>query len=65
MNSSSYHLGKLLINLQYSQKFLCGDVGGKGGKDICKERKFSQMVLPKVCLDRKSFKLMKQEDDNA
>jgi len=41
---------------QYSQKFLCGTIGGRGGKNICKERKSSQMVLPTVCLDKKKLK---------
>jgi len=65
-NSSSYHLGRLFINLQYSQKFLCGDVGGRGGEDICKGiRKFNQIVLPRIYLGSKNFKLMKWEDANA
>ncbi len=49
----------MLINLQYSQKFLCGTIGGRGGKNIWKERKSSRMVLLRVCLDKKSFKLVK------
>jgi hypothetical protein len=65
-NSSSYHLGGLLINLQYSQKFLCGDIGGRGGKDIHKEiMKSIQIVLPRAYLGNKSFKLMKREYDDA
>jgi hypothetical protein len=65
-NYSSYHLGRFLINLQYSQKLLCGDVGGRGGEDICKEiRKFNQIMLSKVCLGSKNFKSMKQENDDV
>jgi hypothetical protein len=65
-NSYSYHLGRLFINLQYSQKFLCCDVVGRGGEDICKGiRKFSQIMLPKVYLGSKSFKVMKWEDGDV
>jgi hypothetical protein len=65
MNSSSYHLGKLLINLQYSQKFLCGDVGGKGGKTYVKKESLTKWCYQGCAWIKKSFKLMKQEDDNT
>jgi len=45
---------------------LCGDVGGRGGEDICKEiRKSNQIMLSKVCLGSKNFKLVKWENDDA
>jgi hypothetical protein len=65
-NSSSYHLGRLFINLQYPQKFLRGNPGGRGGEDIPKGiRKFSLIVSLRVYLGSKSFKLVKWKDENA